>query len=190
MDAARKAKELTTMVSCWALVAKPQAIRACEKHGVPDFSFLTGSNCTLFPSLLVHYHDSMHCFRCEREAVDRCFTCGALFCDDHGHLNCERCDTAIAPGDRRTDRITSRPLSTEQRKGWWRPQQAEEFSPPACYQCHGLARRVCRHCESYYCSEHAGPNGLCARCLRSSSLGLVILIGTLALLGVLILFGY
>jgi len=132
----------------------------------------------------------MHCYRCECEAVDRCFNCGALFCAAHGDVNCERCDTAIAPGDRRADRITTHRVSANDKKVWWRPQQAEDFTPPACHECHGLARRVCRHCENYYCPEHAGPNGLCARCLRSSSLGLIILVGTLALLGLLILFGF
>jgi hypothetical protein len=132
----------------------------------------------------------MQCYRCQREAVDRCYTCGALFCDEHGDVNCQRCDTAIAPGDCRADRIAARPLPALQQHGWWRPQRAEDFEPPACYQCRGLARAVCRNCESRYCPEHAGANGLCARCMKSSTFGLVMLIGILLFLGLLIAFGF
>lgn len=132
----------------------------------------------------------MQCYQCQNEAVERCYTCGALFCAEHGNVNCERCDTAIAPGDCRPDHISATPLATERKQGWWRPQQAEEFTIPACYHCKGLARQRCHHCQSYYCPEHAGSGGLCASCHRSSNLGLAMLLGSLLLIGLLLLFGY
>lgn len=118
----------------------------------------------------------MNCHFCNREAVDRCFSCGELFCEEHGRVDCRRCETAIAPGDCRQDRVSARPLSPSARPGWWRPQPAEDFDPPACYECKGLARVVCRNCGSYYCWEHAGKNGLCAECARSSRIGTLILL--------------
>ena len=36
---------------------------------------------------------------------------------------------------------------------WWRPRQAEEYSPPACYQCRGIARNVCINCGDRYCAR-------------------------------------
>jgi hypothetical protein len=132
----------------------------------------------------------MHCYRCERAAVDRCYTCGALFCEEHGNVNCEQCDTAIAPGDCRPDRITARPRTERPQQPWWRPQPADDFEPPSCYQCRGLARRVCRNCRNRYCPEHAGKNDLCAACMRSSNVGLLVLLASLAAMGLLILLGF
>lgn len=118
------------------------------------------------------------CHLCQQEAVGRCYTCGQLFCAQHGSRNCLTCETAIAPGDRRADRISAAPLERQGRRGaWWRPLPAEDFEPPACYQCHGLARHTCRHCRQLYCPEHAGQHGLCAGCDRSSWVGLYVLAG-------------
>lgn len=132
----------------------------------------------------------MHCYRCDAEAVDRCYTCGALFCAAHGDVNCERCDTAVAAGDVRPDRIAARPMPANHQTGWWRPQRAEDFTPPACYQCHGLARRSCRNCGNYFCPEHAGNIGLCVHCDRSSIMGLYILFGILIALAVMVWVGF
>src|SRR5437773_2714137 len=102
----------------------------------------------------------MNCHICGQEAVERCFTCGELFCAGHGaghgKPNCMRCETGFMPGDRRADRICAVPLGKTARPGWWRPQEADDFEPPSCYECKGLARRSCMHCERLYCSEHAG----------------------------------
>lgn len=39
----------------------------------------------------------MECFLCERDAVQECARCGALYCDEHGEALCERCsDPALA----------------------------------------------------------------------------------------------
>src|SRR5438105_4680812 len=107
----------------------------------------------------------MSCHICGKEAVDRCYTCGNLFCIEHGYINCTRCETGIAPGDTRPDRISASRLREEPgRHAWWRPQRAEDYDPPSCYRCEGLSRTVCRNCERHYCPEHAGPSGLCQKC--------------------------
>jgi hypothetical protein len=129
------------------------------------------------------------CHICGKEAVGRCFTCGNLFCQAHGDTNCLRCETGIVEGDYRADRVTTRPWSDNVRAGWWRPQIAEDFEPPACYICRGLTRFVCRNCHSLYCREHAGVSGLCIRCYRSSRLGLYIFLGMLLLIVALALLG-
>ena len=132
---------------------------------------------------------AMPCHICGQEAVERCFTCGKLFCAQHGQVNCQRCQTAIAPGDRRADRVSAEPMADRQGPAWWRPQLAEDYEPPACYVCQGLARKTCRNCERLFCGEHAGPAGLCRECGRSSQLSLLILIGILGLMAAMILRG-
>ena len=68
-----------------------------------------------------------------------------------------------------------------------RPQVAEEYQPPACYECQGLSRTVCRNCQANYCREHAGPNGLCKDCGYSANLGLYIVAGMISLILLLLL---
>jgi hypothetical protein len=131
----------------------------------------------------------MHCHVCQEEAVGRCYTCGELFCARHGDTNCFRCTTAIAQGDPRPDRVSAEPLGSGRRVAWWRPQQAEDYEPPACYECKGLSRLVCRNCGSIYCPDHAGPNGLCAACNRSSYFGMFALLAIVLVGGGLILIG-
>ncbi|MFO0965697.1 MAG: hypothetical protein U0793_08950 [Gemmataceae bacterium] len=124
----------------------------------------------------------MHCHICGGEAVGRCYTCGELFCVRHGSEDCLRCETAIAPGDRRGDRVSVKPMPAKQRYGWWRPIPAEDFEPPACHVCHGLARQTCRNCHELYCAEHAGYPGLCQDCSRSARLGMWVLLFSIAAL--------
>ncbi len=131
----------------------------------------------------------MTCHICGKEAVGRCYTCGNLFCEAHGQTDCARCETGFAAGDPRPDRVTTQRLARGGRSGWWRPQLAEDYQPPACYECKGLARRRCRHCGQLYCPEHAGPNGLCAGCHHSSLVGLYALAGVLLAMGGIILVG-
>jgi len=90
-------------------------------------------------------------------------------------------------GDPRGDRISATPLPILQNHGWWRPQQAEEYVPPACHQCKGLARSKCRNCELHYCQDHAGPSSLCKECGRSANLGLWICAGMFSLMAVAML---
>ena len=33
----------------------------------------------------------MQCFKCDQDAVQECPRCGALYCDDHGGVLCDRC---------------------------------------------------------------------------------------------------
>ncbi len=117
----------------------------------------------------------MHCHLCNQEAVDRCYTCGELFCADHGRVNCRSCETGIAAGDGREERVSARPLAKAGRPGWWRPQPAEDFEPPACHQCKGLARRVCMDCQGLYCPDHAGKNGRCSLCEKNTRSGTLFL---------------
>jgi hypothetical protein len=129
----------------------------------------------------------MVCQFCDKEAVSRCYSCGDLVCEQHqGRENCFRCETAIAAGDRRADRISAMPLANGGRPGWWRPIPAEDYDPPSCYQCKGLARLVCRNCQCRYCPEHGSKDGLCKDCERSSLIGLfvlgLLLVGVLALI--------
>jgi hypothetical protein len=132
----------------------------------------------------------MPCHVCGEEAVGRCYNCGALFCAKHGDENCYRCESSFMAGDPRQDRITVLPGQASQRGGWWRPKPAEGYTPPACYACGGIAHRVCHHCQQVYCPEHAGKNGMCAECNRSSLLGLVIFIGAGLILAGLIIGGW
>jgi hypothetical protein len=133
----------------------------------------------------------MHCHLCDREAVDRCYTCGELFCDEHGRVNCNRCATAITAEDARPDRVSEARLSKTPagRPGWWRPQPAENYDPPACHECRGLARYVCVQCGSRYCRDHAGKQGMCAQCQRSLRGGNLFLLILALVLGGMVLWG-
>lgn len=127
----------------------------------------------------------MNCHICQHEAVGRCYTCGELFCEVHGSVNCSRCETGIAPGDVRDDRVSRVRLTESTRPGWWRPQEAEDYEPPACAQCGGLARYACVHCGDRYCRAHAGGKGLCSKCargLRGGNIFLLMLILGLVML--------
>ena len=131
----------------------------------------------------------MSCHICGEEAVERCYTCGQLFCDQHGGRDCLRCQTGVMEGDPRPDRISASLVSRSAKPGWWRSQQAEDFDPPACYACRGLARQTCRNCQSLYCPEHKGKNELCAACERSSRLGAYVFVGAVGSVALLILIG-
>jgi hypothetical protein len=130
------------------------------------------------------------CYICQAEAVSRCYTCGELICAEHGDENCQRCNTGVISGEPRSREISAQPLRRKDAKhGWWRPQLAEEYEPPACYACKGLARAVCRNCRSHYCREHAGSGGLCLECARSARLGLIVFVLALVMAGVVLLLG-
>jgi hypothetical protein len=81
-------------------------------------------------------------------------------------------------------------MTSAGRPAWWRPQIAEDYEPPACYECKGLARKACRHCDHFYCPEHAGRGDLCASCYRSSFFGMLVFGGVLLFMGALMLAGY
>jgi hypothetical protein len=132
----------------------------------------------------------MSCHVCGQEAVGRCYNCGALFCAQHGDTNCFRCDTSFMAGDPRPDRISAAPRQTAPHAGWWRPQPAEAYTPPACYECQGIARRVCANCQQRYCPEHAGKNGVCAECHQSSYVGIAILGAIAVVFGIVLLIGW
>lgn len=130
------------------------------------------------------------CYLCQAEAVARCFTCGQLMCAEHGGADCQACSSGVVAGDPRRSHVsaTPPPRAKEIHRGWWRPQPAEAYTPPACYVCQGLSRRVCRNCHSHYCREHAGPSDLCAACAQSARLGLwVFVISISAMLTLLVL---
>ena len=130
------------------------------------------------------------CYLCDAEAVSRCYTCGQLICAEHGGENCHRCNTGFVAGDPRPEHVSTVPLrQADAKHGWWRPQPAEEYEPPACYACKGLARAVCQNCQSHFCREHAGPGALCMRCSRSARLGLVIFVIAIGLMFALVLLG-
>jgi hypothetical protein len=130
------------------------------------------------------------CYICDAEAVSRCYTCGQLICAQHGDDDCHRCNTGVAAGDPRSTHISTHALRpNDANRGWWRPQLAEEYEPPACYECKGLARAVCRNCESHYCRDHAGPGALCLQCARSARMGLVIFVIALGMMFALVLLG-
>jgi hypothetical protein len=131
----------------------------------------------------------MTCHICQAEAVTRCFNCGELVCAAHGkNQTCDRCSAGIVAGDPRGDRISVRPLVKQPQHAWWRPQQAEEYHPPACYECQGLTRAVCRNCGCHYCHEHAGPPGLCKDCGQSARLGTYVVVAVLAMFLILLFF--
>ena len=128
----------------------------------------------------------MKCHLCDQEAVDRCYQCGQLFCPEHGGVNCSACSSGIAEGDPRQDRVSARRLANAGRGyAWWRPVTAEEFVPPACYQCGGLTRSRCVGCGRRYCANHAGTGGRCAECHASSTTGMLIGLGVIGGLGLI-----
>ncbi|MBI3407716.1 MAG: hypothetical protein HY040_05095 [Planctomycetes bacterium] len=137
----------------------------------------------------------MPCHVCGLEAIERCYTCGKLFCAQHGKMNCIRCETGFMPGDRRADRISADrnravTLGASARPGWWRPQPADDFEPPACYQCRGLARRRCRNCGNLMCADHAAKGGLCRECENSARIGIFTLLALFVGLIALIVMSY
>src|SRR5688572_20657133 len=133
----------------------------------------------------------MSCQFCQAVAVTRCNSCGTLVCEEHGKNDiCPGCSTGIVAGGPQALAVSKKPLPPGANAGWWRPQQAEEYTPPACYECQGLARGKCRNCLSSYCSEHAGSNGLCQACGRSANLGLYIIAGTFAAIVLLLLINW
>jgi|SRR5579864_577158 len=130
------------------------------------------------------------CYICGEEAISRCYTCGQLICGKHGGENCERCRSAVMAGDPRGAHVSVVPLADgDARAGWWRPQQAEAYQPPACYECKGLARQVCQNCQNRYCREHAGPRNLCAACGRSARLGVLFFLLAIGMMFAVILLG-
>jgi hypothetical protein len=130
----------------------------------------------------------MTCEFCQTEAVTRCHACGALVCAEHGKGDiCPHCATGFLAGNPRAVAISKEPLAPIKKAGWWRPQKAEEYVPPACYQCQGIGRGLCHNCQSHFCPEHAGPNGLCRDCARSANLGIYVFVGLFLLAMVLFL---
>ena len=130
------------------------------------------------------------CYNCKAEAVSRCYTCGRLICAKHGRENCHRCDTAVMAGSPPPLHVSTTPLAPlDTKHGWWRPQQAAEFVPPACYVCDALARRICRNCQSRYCPDHAGPSDLCMACGKSARLGLIVFLIAIGMLIAMVLLG-
>lgn len=121
----------------------------------------------------------MSCHLCDKEAIDRCFTCGRLFCAEHGTKNCTACQGAYQEGDPSGERISVIPTRSGKDNPWWRPQQADEFAPPACYECQSLTRAVCVACGRNYCKEHAGRNSTCRECSTASDMSLYVVGGFL-----------
>jgi hypothetical protein len=114
----------------------------------------------------------MKCHLCDQAAVDRCYQCGQLFCEQHGKVSCSACTTGIAAGDPRQDRVSTKRMNAASRGfAWWRPVVAEAYVPPACHQCGSLARSQCVGCGRRYCPAHAGPGGRCAACHASNTTG-------------------
>jgi len=127
----------------------------------------------------------MSCHICQAEAVTRCFTCGGLVCAEHATgETCPRCSGGFTAADPRA--VSAQPLGKDQHHGWWRPQEADEYLPPACYQCQGLSRGLCRNCQSSYCRDHAGPSGLCQACGRSANLGIYLIVSVFGLMALLL----
>jgi hypothetical protein len=128
----------------------------------------------------------MNCHLCGQPAIDRCYTCGQLFCEAHGSRNCTACDHGVREGDPRPDRISTSPFSVQPAaRTWWRPQEAEDYVPPACYVCKGLTRSTCRNCGRMFCAQHAGSAELCRECHVSGTVtflafGFVVLLVVIA----------
>lgn len=133
----------------------------------------------------------MTCHLCGQPAVGRCYTCGRLFCEKHGKTDCSACAHGIQPGDPRQDRITTTRggYSPPSADPWWRPKEADEYHPPACYYCQGLTRSTCRNCGRFYCADHAGRDGLCRECYRTSTVVLLVFLLVLATVVGLVIWG-
>jgi len=66
----------------------------------------------------------MSCHLCGNEAIDRCYTCGRLFCADHGATSCVACQDAFQAGDPSFTRVSATPPRSGWDAAWWRPQKA------------------------------------------------------------------
>jgi len=81
------------------------------------------------------------------------------------------------------DKVSTRALPASSTKAWWRPQVDEDDpGPPSCYQCGGLANRVCRNCASLFCPDHGRGSDLCSSCARSSWMAIWIILCVLLIL--------
>jgi hypothetical protein len=144
----------------------------------------------------------MQCELCQQEAVGACRVCGAAYCASHAPSFCFRCaaaigaavhgkgnlNTAVVSGDKEP-RPSSRGYLQCTASG--RPTiYVEDAGPPTCYHCGALARRVCRNCQTLFCSNHAGGADVCESCARSSQLGLFFLLGLALVFGLLLLWGW
>ena len=130
----------------------------------------------------------MHCHLCQREAVDRCYTCGELFCEEHGNVNCVRCTTGIIAGDNRADRITSNFAREAFTAGVVAAARSRGLHAARLPRVPGASPLCVRQLWPAYCREHAGKDGLCLSCqraLRGSNVFLALLV--LGMVGLVVL---
>ncbi len=144
----------------------------------------------------------MLCDVCQRTAAGRCNGCNAYYCPDHGGQYCFRCAATLVPADAEIKApALETAVYTVDRASRWAGRgylqctiepgmptvYLDDRGPPACGVCGGLARKICSHCLSLFCPEHAGTATLCQSCVRSSRMGIFILAAVFLLFGLLVL---
>jgi hypothetical protein len=118
----------------------------------------------------------MICHFCNREASGKCASCGLAICAEHGDRYCQVCSEAVfsrekVTGEREDPGYLQCPPRPEMPTIY-----LDDDGPPECYQCQGLARKVCQNCHNLYCLEHAGQEGWCAKCSQAARIGYWIII--------------
>jgi hypothetical protein len=128
----------------------------------------------------------MICHFCNRETTRKCESCGLAICPDHGDRYCHGCSGAVfskeVPGAEGKAFLQCPP------KPRMETIYLDDDGPPECYQCQGLARRVCQNCHNLYCAEH-GTAQWCDQCARAARVGTWLTVGIVAVLvGLTVLF--
>jgi hypothetical protein len=126
------------------------------------------------------------CHYCEKEALDRCASCGLGMCADHGNRYCQVCSGAVFSRERETgERQEQLFLQCPPKPMMKTIYLDDDDGPPECYACSGLARHVCQNCHEIYCREHAGTGGHCDQCSKAARVGNWMIAGMLVVIGIL-----
>ena len=125
----------------------------------------------------------MICHFCTNEAAGKCASCGLGICPEHGGKYCRVCSGAVfshetVTGERQEKGYLQCPPKPEMETIY-----IDDDGPPECYQCQGLARKICHNCHNLFCKEHAGQGDWCDRCTHSARVGTWVTAGVVAVIG-------
>lgn len=122
----------------------------------------------------------MLCHVCEEPAAGKCKSCGLAYCGGHGCDYCRTCAVAIMPTGPGSSAFRQTGFLQCVSKPRMKTVYVDDDGPPECYECGGLARKICQNCQNLYCLEHAGKGEWCASCAKTAQsslrLGLLVLL--------------